>query len=96
MGTETYGGCVVSIVADADEGLVVLIGALDDSRRCPLSVCVRRRLVRYGDTMPGEILLRVCFDDGLLCSEPGDPNLSQSAHLATNIGNTMPSVAHLK
>jgi hypothetical protein len=31
--------------------------------------------------MPGEILLRVGFDDGLLCSESGDPNLSQLAIL---------------
>lgn len=81
LGTETYGGCVVSIVADADEGLVVLIGAPDYSRRGTLSVCVGRYLVRYGDTMPGEILLRVGFDDCLLCSESGDPNLSQLAIL---------------
>lgn len=45
LGTETYSGCIVSIVADADEGLVVLIGTPDDGRRGTLSVCVGRYLM---------------------------------------------------
>lgn len=45
LGTETYCGCKVSIVADADEGLIVLIGTPDDGRRGTLSVCVGRCLM---------------------------------------------------
>lgn len=74
LGTETHCGRVVPIVADADEGLVVLIGAPDDCCRGALPVRVGRGLVCYGDGMPGEILLRVGFDDSLLCGEPGGPN----------------------
>lgn len=45
LGTETYGCCVVPIMADADEGLVVLMGTLDDSRWGALPVCVGRGLL---------------------------------------------------
>lgn len=45
LGTQTYGGCVVPIMANADEGLIVLIGALDNSRRGAFPVCVCRGLM---------------------------------------------------
>lgn len=45
LGAETYGCCVVSIMADADEGLVVFMGTLDYSRWGALPVCVGRGLL---------------------------------------------------
>lgn len=64
-------------MADADKGFMVLFHAMDDGQWRAIPTRVRSRLALNGDIVPGQGLMWMGFDDGLLCREPRSRRMSR-------------------
>lgn len=71
FGSNAHGRRVLAVVADADEGLVVLVLAPDDGHGRALPIWVGSSLALNGDVVPSQGPVWMGLDDGLLGCEPG-------------------------